>query len=76
MIGMPGVAAGAVVKATVASGQTNWNGELCDVERVFLMHSLLVAECRSWWTPSVTCVVPVNEVTIELVAPPVPEVKP
>jgi hypothetical protein len=69
-----GVAAGAVVKVTLRSGNVQWDGELCTVERVFPMYGQLMAQCTSWWGPAaLTCLVPVNEKSVELVAPPVPE---
>ena len=74
MTGVEGVAKGAVVRVTLASGPIQWRGELCDVERVFLMYGRLVAQCTSVWESHVTALVPVNELSVEVVAPPVPEV--
>lgn len=67
------IRSGAVVKVTVAIGQNQWFGELCTVDSMHQVHGTLFARCRSWWFPHLELLVPVNEKSVELVAPAVPE---
>jgi len=64
---------GAVVKVTLVVGQLRWDGELCTVLHVHQVPTSRVAECVSWWSPSQVAMVPVNDLSLELVAPAVPE---
>lgn len=64
------VRAGAVVKVTLTVGR-DWDGVLCDVERVYMRHGQLVAQVVPVFDPpAVPTHVPVNELSIELVVPP------
>lgn len=63
-----GVAPGAVVAVTLYS--KGWYSHLCDVLYVESMGPLKVAQVQSVWTHELVRI-PVNELSVELVAPPV-----
>jgi hypothetical protein len=62
---------GAVVLVTLAVGDMRWDSELCDVASMARVHGVLTARCVSVCSPSEEAWVPVNDRSIELVAPPV-----
>jgi hypothetical protein len=65
---MDGVAPGAVIKVTLYS--KGWFGHMCDVHHVEQMGPTTVAQVQSVWTEELVRI-PVNHLSVELVAPPV-----
>jgi hypothetical protein len=70
------VRVGAVVLATLTVGDMRWDGELCDVASMACVHGVLTARCVSVCSPSQEAWVPVNDRSVQLVAPPVEGVRP
>lgn len=68
-----GLAPTAVVLVTLAVGRVRWTRELCTVRRVLLAHVRLSVEVQSVCDPSQVATVPINNRSVELVAPALPD---